>query len=210
MSTKLPATAGDFRKFWMATTVLLPLACAPSERPQGETGTKRTTAPVKLAEVAEPNFANANAFVAAVKKANRAVLYEGLPHQFLEKESLDKEIQAKKTVSFGGFQFYQETLLLKDKDFAALQVIFGNLDEFKQHTQEKKCGGFHPDYCIEWYADDLLCRVLVCLGCGEIKAFCPQSGVHCDVASHAEQSLSLGEILKPYRKNRPKTWKEVE
>ena len=190
-----------FRKFWVAAVVLLPLACSPSESPQGETATKQAPAQVRLAEVAEPKFENAKEFVASVKKANRATLYEGLPHQFFEQSSLDKELKGKKTVRFGDFPFYQETIPLKDKDFVTLQSIFGNIDEFKPYSGEKKCGGFHPDYCIEWYADDLLCRVLVCFGCGEIKAYCRKTGVHCDVASGVDDRLV--ETLKPYRKNRP-------
>jgi hypothetical protein len=66
---------------------------------------------------------------------------------------------------------------------------------------EKKCGGFHPDYAVEWSVGRDRYRALICFGCEEVKLFGPALESRNDLDRTAYKRLE--ELLKPYQKNRP-------
>ena len=72
---------------------------------------------------------------------------------------------------------------------------------FKRYRGQKACGGYHPDYCVEWKTGDATTRALICMECGEVKFFGPRSELHCDLIPEATEKLA--QRLAPYRKNRP-------
>src|SRR5262249_38836674 len=94
-----------------------------------------------------------------------------------------------------------ETLTLKEEDAKKLTELFCAADSFEKYRGPKKCGGFHPDYCIEWQDGKDVYQVLVCFGCNEVKCYGPKSDLHCDVKKEAMEQFA--KILKTYRKNRP-------
>src|SRR6516165_3185263 len=96
----------------------------------------------------DTNFDNLKLLVEGVKKANKVVLYEGLPHQFFDKDLLEQELKNKKTVKVHDYPFYAETLALKDEDAKRLTELFCAADSFAKFRGPKRCGGFHPDYCV--------------------------------------------------------------
>src|SRR5262245_61463170 len=116
-----------------------------------------------------------------VRKADRLVLSEGLPHQGNERELFAEEKRSKKHVMINSFPFYPEPLDLSSDDAGQLKALLGDPEAFSPFTAEKKCGGFHPDYCVEWSADGRVHRCLICLGCDEVKVYGPDSGVRCDM-----------------------------
>ncbi len=138
-----------------------------------------------------------------VAKANKVVLYEGLPHQFFEKNLLTEELKSKKTVRVQGFPFYTETLRLKDRDLKELTELFTDIKSFKPFSGYKKCGGFHPDYCLEWSVGKEVYHCLICFGCYEVKIFAPKAELYCDIEKEAYKKFK--QILQPYRKQRPKS-----
>jgi hypothetical protein len=147
------------------------------------------------------NFDNYKPLAAAVAEADKVVLYEGLPHQAFERNLLDEELKTKKTVQHDGFPFYAEALQLKEADAKELTRLFTDASSFQPFTGHKKCGGFHPDYCIEWHVGPEVYRCLVCFGCHEVKVFGPKAGLYCDIRNQAYDKFK--EVLQPYRKQRP-------
>lgn len=142
--------------------------------------------------------------VTGIRGASAVTLYEGLPHQMFEREELKQELASKTTVRLHDFPFYKETLVLSEADEKALRdvVCAGNTFEPVQPGTMKMCGGFHPDYCVEWRGSDgKNYRVLFCFGCHEADLGGPTGEVRCDVNNSAFDQMET--ILKPYRKNRP-------
>jgi len=141
------------------------------------------------------------AFVKLLKDAEKATLYEGLPHQRHESALLKQEKAAKKTLDFGDFTFYQEPFEVKDTDFKALKAILSSPETFRPYSGEKGCGGYHPDYFVEWYAEGEICRVYLCFGCGEAKVVGPNGETKYDLDSAGR--VKLEDVLFAYHKNRP-------
>jgi hypothetical protein len=148
-------------------------------------------------------FANYPGLAKAIKRAEQVVLWEGLPHQAFEKQLLEEELKAKEVVWYHGFPFYVEPLPLKEEDGQELTSIVTNRDTFQPWSGAKKCGGFHPDYGIEWQVANVPYRCLVCFGCREVKIFGPGSEAYCDMTTLG--TAELEKVLKAYHKHRPKT-----
>ena len=138
---------------------------------------------------------------ASISQAKRITLYEGLPHQMYEPKALLAERNAKSTVQFNGFPFYEETLDLKAVDTEELKAMLSSPRSFEPYSGEKKCGGFHPDYAIEWSVGGKTYRCLVCFGCEEARIHGPGDVIEYDI-EHATFKR-LNQLLTPYRKNRP-------
>lgn len=143
--------------------------------------------------------------VASVKPSDKLTLYEGLPHQFFERKALEQE-KKKPTVELGGFPFYREPLDLKNDDLQTLKNLIGDAGTLKPFSGAKKCGGFHPDYAVEWQSGKDVHRYLICFGCWEAKVIGPQGEAMYDVAPNARDRLKT--LLEPYRRNRPGTGSE--
>jgi hypothetical protein len=177
----------------LAMTVLAGLCVTSAAEPARKADSK----PKGSAE----EFKKLPALTAALGKATKVVLHEGLPHQTFEPKLLEQELKTKKTVKVHGFPFYQETLSLKEADAKKLTALFRAGESFTAYRGPKKCGGFHPDYAVEWRLGKDVYQALVCFGCHEVKFYGPKAGVYCDVRDRA-----LGEmkkVLLSYRKNRP-------
>ncbi len=148
------------------------------------------------------NYDNYSALVAGIGRATKVVLYEGLPHQWSEEPAFQQEIR-KPHVVLHEYPFYTELLELKPEDAYELVQTVTNVANFTPWAGYKKCGGYHPDYALEWHTTDGVYRCLVCLGCYEVKVFGPQSELYCDMTPETKQRLKA--LFKPYRKNRPKS-----
>jgi hypothetical protein len=138
---------------------------------------------------------------ASISQSTRLILYEGLPHQFNEPRALAAEKKAKPTVERDGFSFYSETLELSAGDAGELKALLESPHTFRPFSGEKKCGGFHPDYAVEWSIADKLYRCLLCFGCYEASVHGPGGVTTYDIERHTFKLLQR--ILVPYRKNRP-------
>ena len=161
-----------------------------------------------LALAAEPketdsNFANLPPLVAAIAKAESVTLYEGLPHQVHEADLLKSELAAQKTVSRHGFPFYAATLPLKEKDAKALLALAADDKAYQPWAGAKMCGGFHPDYLVEFRVGKDVYRMQVCFGCQEVKLFGPKRELYADMSDKGLHGLEA--LLKGYRKSRPKS-----
>jgi hypothetical protein len=129
------------------------------------------------------------------------VLYEGLPHQTFERELLARELRSQKTVRHHGYPFYQEPLPLSATDAREVTRVFADPASFHAWGGPKTCGGFHPDYCMEWHAGGEVYQSLICFGCREVKVFGPGAQLYLDIDTTAKPRLEA--ILRSYRKHRP-------
>jgi hypothetical protein len=151
----------------------------------------------------DTNFDNYPLLVKGIAKADKVVLYEGLPHQSMEHELQQKELQEKKTVEHHGFPFYAEPLDLKPDDAKKLITLFTDPGSFEQWRSTPACGGFHPDFLSEYHAGGDVYRLHVCLGCKEAKLFGPRVELYCAMTSEGYEAFRT--LLKAYSKNRPNT-----
>ena len=86
-------------------------------------------------------------------------------------------------------------------DAEQFTALFSAKGSFKRYRGQKACGGYHPDYCVEWKQGEAATRALICLECLEVKFFGPRSDLYCDLSPEAGQRLA--QWLGPYQKNRP-------
>src|SRR5262249_45595205 len=107
-------------------------------------------------------------FAEAIAKAEKVVLYEGLPHQQGERNLRKKELREKEVVWLHGHPYYAETPALKAADVEALTALVSRRESFHAWGGMKWCGGYHPDYLIEWSMGKETYQMAVCLGCHEV------------------------------------------
>jgi hypothetical protein len=149
----------------------------------------------------ETTLENHNTLATAVQESGKCILFEGLPHQLYEKNVLEKELKTKQTILREGFYFYEQPLAMSNADVKLVTDLFSDLDSFTPWPGEKKCGGFHPDYCLEWATTAGACRSQICFGCGEVKVFGRDIQARWDLTNGAREKLKS--ILVHYRTNRP-------
>ena len=139
-----------------------------------------------------------------IRTGSRLTLYEGLPHGMYEEDLLKGELKSKQTIQLHDFAFYRESLEVKRDDATKLSALIGDNAAFKDVSGlPKPCGGFHPDFAIEWSSGGRVYHCLICFGCDEAKLYGRHSERYCDIAADARKGIR--EILKSYRKNRPES-----
>jgi hypothetical protein len=158
---------------------------------------------------------NFKTFAAALARADRVVLFEGLPHQVDEEALLEKELETKKVVWHLDFPFYEKPLQLRKGDAKRLTGLFADVKSFlpilpdhDEHDRVCVDGVFHPDYCLEWHIGKAVYRCLVCFGCDEMQVSGPEVEIYCEMGQ--EVRTRLREALQPYRKQRPEPAPAVE
>ena len=144
---------------------------------------------------------NIQPLVVGIGKAKNVSLYEALPHQYFEKKLLAKELKTEKSVKLHAFPFYDGAITPSDDDVKKLAALCGDLKTFGRYRGPKSCGGYHPDWCVEWKDGEDVYRVLICFGCHEARVYGPKNDVYSDLEDNALKKLV--EVLTPYRKKRP-------
>lgn len=141
-------------------------------------------------------------FASKIQDADTIVLHEGLPHQRFERDLLQHEKETKPVDTIHDYPFYQQTIELTAEDARALGALLAapsSYETFWPVLGEKFCGGFHPDYAVEWRRGQDSYQALLCFGCGEVELFGPLL-----VSRHNLRGREkLRAILTKYRRNRP-------
>jgi hypothetical protein len=140
-------------------------------------------------------------FTGAIADVEELRLHEGLPHQRFERELLASERRSKAVRELDGYSFYEEPLSLSREEAAQLTGLLSDRKTFEPFSGEKLCGGFHPDYAIEWQNGSSSYRALLCFGCYEAKLFGPAIEVRHDLSTLAGHDLKA--LLAKHHKNRP-------
>lgn len=174
------------------------LACEP---PPEQTVKKVDEKAAEKTPHAATDLAAHKPIAAIIAKADKVVLYEGLPHPMWEKDTLAAEQKKKKTVEMQLFSFYADPIELKKGDAKEFAKLLSDPASLKEYTVGKRCGGFHPDWCIEWQAGEEKVQCQICFGCDEVKFFAGKDSLHADVTSKVMETLEPS--LMKYQKQRP-------
>jgi hypothetical protein len=171
---------------------LLAAGCGPAPKPP--------SAP-EQPEPTTTDFARLPRILEGIRGARAVALYEGLPSEFWEPQLREQELSRKKTVRLHGFTFYDDRRALSGSDAEQFTALFLARESFRRFRRAKTCGGYHPDYCLEWATGASTTRGLVCLECGEVKFFGPAAALHCDLTPQSAQRIK--NLLSPHQKERP-------
>ena len=106
-------------------------------------------------------------------------------------------------IGLNGYLFYDERLAPQGSDLEQLTSPFSDTQSFHRHRGTKICGGYHPDYCIEWKKGDATTRALICLECGEVQFFAQRKELYCDLSPEASRNLATAERLSEEPAARP-------
>lgn len=152
------------------------------------------------ADKSRKSFAHYADFAAKIAKCDAIRLFEGLPHPHYDRDLLAGELESKETIEIGGFPFYSAPILLAADDAKRLKDLYLDSNSFAPFGGAKDCGGYHPDYCIEWSDGNLRVYVQICFGCYEMKTIVNGAELHCDIRNARDEFSS---ILLKYHKQRP-------
>lgn len=61
---------------------------------------------------------------------------------------------------------------------------------YQPYRGPKMCGGYHPDYCLEWQSTRGTYYALLCTGCHEVILIGDGAEVHCDLHDEPLQTLT--------------------
>ena len=141
--------------------------------------------------------------IATLKDADAAVIFEGLPHQGWQRALVNDEIARKKTIRLFGYAFYEQPSELTRAQQKEFQEILASGPWFealeKGVMQNKRCGGFHPDYQVEWKTKDAVVQIQFCLGCRDVRIYTEKEKIFGDLKGNER----LTKWLRGFRKLRP-------
>ena len=155
-----------------------------------------------------PPLAHAEVYRSSIKEAKSVQVFEGLPHQLHEKELLAKEVAKSKLVEdvteegltkYAGFHFYTPSVAAKDPQ--KLIDLLSEKSSLKVYGGLKRCGAFHPDYCVSWKKEKMTYYALICYGCGELVFFDGKKRLIYDMTPVTLDKFKA--IFKPYELKRP-------
>lgn len=137
----------------------------------------------------DTRIANLPRILAAIPKSTPVRLYRGLLSEFWEPELRTQELNRAKTIRLHGYAFYEESILIRETDASRLTALLSSKATFRHHSDKKRCGGYSPEYSVEWKAGADGIHALICLECAEVKMFAPKCELHCDLTADAKQAL---------------------
>jgi hypothetical protein len=137
---------------------------------------------------------------ATVAAAKSIVVFEGLPHQMWDRDLLAVEIQRKDTQKIWEFPFYTPSIAATNAD--DLRQLLSSSNSIVVYGGPKGCGGYHPDYCISWQAEEITYYALVCFGCHEIVFYDGKKPLIYDLDEEAYERYK--KLLAIYEAKRPK------
>ncbi len=149
----------------------------------------------------DTNFDRLPAVLREISSAGEVLLYEGLPSEFWEPELRTRALKEKETIRLQGYAFYDEAQQLPAADASALTALLSATESFARHSSRKSCGGFQPEYCLEWTTGASSTQAVVSLECGEVKLYGPQGELYCDLVPEVVQKLKP--LLSAFQKNAP-------
>ena len=111
---------------------------------------------------------------------------------------------AKPLVERAGYPFYCEPLPVSADELTTLSRVLSDPASYVSFSGEKKCGGFHPDYVVDWLGDrpGSTITILLCYGCGEAKIIGPH-GEHRFDLTRPNREVTR-KILVDHWQNRPR------
>lgn len=156
------------------------------------------------------NAAELEKFATFLKSKPDLTVYEGLPHQNLERKAFASELSRKDVVDGQGYFFYSTPLKISGEDADKLREAFlkHTPSGMSISTAVTACGGFHPDYLVTWSNKTERYSTLICLGCEEIIISARHFSLYRSFRSAFYNELTS--ILTKYVVNRPETAPEPQ
>ncbi len=150
------------------------------------------------------NFKNHEALSESISKADKVELYEGLSRGMFtfkagEKDTLEDRLKKANAVKLHGFAFYQEALRVKPEDAKKLAELYADPQTFAPFRGYKKCGGFHPDFLIEWTLNGEKFSVMLCFGCHDMETIGPATTLFCQITPQGFEQFKT--LLDTYKKH---------
>ena len=140
-------------------------------------------------------------FAASIQHAQLTKVYEGLPHDVMEREAFESERKKKETTKVEGSYYYLSPISASPALTEQLRKLLTSRTSFVPFQGYKACGGFHPDWCLVWSEGSDTWAVLLCFGCGEmIVRKNGEREIYCDIWDRSV----LESLLNPLHVNRPK------
>jgi len=97
-------------------------------------GVSPAMARIKDPKDTSTNFNNHGPLAASVRKADKVLLYEGLPDPMFESKLLAEELKSQQTVELHDFPFYAVPLELKETDAKKLTDLYCNQRSFRRFS----------------------------------------------------------------------------
>ena len=88
----------------------------------------------------------------------------------------------------------------KSRREAKLQFL-ADPASLKEFVANKRCGGFHPDWCLEWRTGEEIVRCQICFGCRQVKFYNAKTILFADLTDAAIEQIEPA--LVKYQKQRP-------
>jgi hypothetical protein len=178
------------KRCWLLLAFTLFVGCTP--RPE-------VAVEEELPPATDTNFDHLADILGGVSSAGEELLYEGLTSEFWEPELRARELREKETIRLQGYAFYDESQQMPAADVAALTALLSARESFARYNSRKSCGGFQPEYCLEWTTGETGTQALISLECGEVKWYGPRGELYCDLIPEAVKKLK--QVLSPHQKN---------
>lgn len=144
-------------------------------------------------------FASVTAFVKLLGEAKEMRLYIRLPRAEVGEREGDN-YKARDVATRKDFKFFDPPHPVSGERLRILNKSLTRADVFAPFGGPKLCGGFHPDYLLEWKSQGKHYQALFCFGCHEIRWFeAEEYEVRCDMTESGAKSLkgALGQLVEP-------------
>ncbi|MCC7422713.1 MAG: hypothetical protein IT428_20730 [Planctomycetaceae bacterium] len=135
------------------------------------------------------SFERLPGILSSIRGPQDVVLREGLPSGFWEPELRVQALRERATIERHGYRLYDARLPATEEDCAQLTAIFASSTSFAPRRSAKQCGGFYPEYGIDWNTGEETTTALISLECGEVKLHSPKSDLYCDLSPAAASKL---------------------
>ncbi|MBL9131572.1 MAG: hypothetical protein JNG86_10255 [Verrucomicrobiaceae bacterium] len=152
-----------------------------------------------LLEPAPPSVADSQSFRESLLKADKLVIFEGLPHQTWQRDKLKEELKRTDVIKIGDFPFYTPALAVTNPD--ELKHLLGTPASIQPYRGAKLCGGYHPDYSVSWTVGGITYHAQICLGCHEVVFMTGKATLKYDMADDAVKRFEA--LRKLYTLKRP-------
>jgi hypothetical protein len=148
------------------------------------------------------SFAELASLLAPIEAAAELKLYEGLPHQTMESDLFQKEIARTETIERAGSRYYAEPVAVDQATSDKLRELTSETRSFTERPVgiAKACGGYHPDWRLEWKQGKKAVAMELCFGCNDMKLYRNDELL---IATEIHDPQSLEKLLNPLRTNRP-------
>jgi hypothetical protein len=158
------------------------------------------TAGAEVHPTVEPPVEESKAERDALLTSKTLTLSEGLPHPAKEAAAFAREETRRDTLTLADFKFYKPELKPDPARDQRLRQIISDPASLAMWTQ-KRCGGFHPDWSVNWRSGRKDIHALVCFGCKELMILSPEQQLRYNLTPAAFKNLQAE--LVPLRAKRP-------